>query len=1098
MMQMRTFARYVGLLLSITLGYAAVGWLSLELAVPPGYTSPAFPPAGIALSAILIYGLRVWPAVFTGSLIIHLLASLTVSSAPVPPDLLCMFASASTLQAIAGAWLAQRLVGFPNRLDAPGPIVRFIVLVAPISALIAPSIGIPLLNASGVLASFEWAFNWWNWWLGDTLGIIIAAPLMFVFFGRPANDWRSRRLGVAIPLTLALAILGFAFRHMMAWETMRLEAQFNRDSGFIASQISKRLDAQLDMMLAIKGLVAASEDVTRSEFRSFVSPWLERYPGTQNFTWNPLVRHADREQFEHSIRTLGQAGFRILDRDIDGSTIVAETADEYLPITYVEPLGQNLEALGINPLSLPPSVEAIRESRHSGQPVAAEAFRLVQETGKQRGVVVYLSTEHSAGGGSQPPTGAAGVISAAFRMDDALASVRAMADPAGIELCLIDLNGALASTRLSGPSGCETDDWLSLRISQKVVLPFAGRRWQLRLRASDTYVHAQRSWAAWSTVATGLFGIGLLGAFLLITTGNTRRIAALVERRTRELQATTASLSEKQEALAEAMRIARMGSWETQTGRHGLQCSGELHKLLDCDERKLTSLNDIVNTLCAEDRRLLDARLEELSQAPGQLSLDCRTDTTPPHIVQFQIESEWHEDRLIRLRGTVQDVTEAREADAHIHFLAHFDTLTGLLNRSAWTEHARQTLAAAERHGDRLAVLFLDLDNFKTINDSLGHPIGDRLLATVARRLAACMRREDRLARLGGDEFVALLSRLDHAEDAANVARKMLAVLGEPMRIDEHELRPTVSIGIAAYPEDGKSIDVLLKHADTAMYGAKAAGRNNYQFFVPEMNLRATERLQLESALRRAVGNQELSLHYQPQIDTFSGRAVGCEALLRWHHPERGMIPPARFIPIAEDSGLIVTIGQWVLREACRQQVVWAGQGLGKLMVAVNVSALQFQRDDFASTVEAIFAETGADPNYIELEITESALMNPGSALTERLDKLVALGVTLALDDFGTGYSCLAYLKRLPLERIKIDQSFVADLPGDPEDAAVVSAALSLARDLGMEVVAEGVETEMQRAFLAERNCRVMQGYLFSKALDAASFAQWVRSVGQS
>ena len=455
-------------------------------------------------------------------------------------------------------------------------------------------------------------------------------------------------------------------------------------------------------------------------------------------------------------------------------------------------------------------------------------------------------------------------------------------------------------------------------------------------------------------------------------------------------------------------------------------------------------------------------------------------------------------DLMLAMRQLEAEKRALEASHARIEVLAQRDSLTGLPNRSLASERLGFLLQQARRSGGMVAVMFLDLDNFKTINDSLGHPIGDRLLATVARRLAACMRREDRLARLGGDEFVALLSRLDHAEDAANVARKMLAVLGEPMRIDEHELRPTVSIGIAAYPEDGKSIDVLLKHADTAMYGAKAAGRNNYQFFVPEMNLRATERLQLESALRRAVGNQELSLHYQPQIDTFSGRAVGCEALLRWHHPERGMIPPARFIPIAEDSGLIVTIGQWVLREACRQQVVWAGQGLGKLMVAVNVSALQFQRDDFASTVEAIFAETGADPNYIELEITESALMNPGSALTERLDKLVALGVTLALDDFGTGYSCLAYLKRLPLERIKIDQSFVADLPGDPEDAAVVSAALSLARDLGMEVVAEGVETEMQRAFLAERNCRVMQGYLFSKALDAASFAQWVRSVGQS
>jgi EAL domain-containing protein (putative c-di-GMP-specific phosphodiesterase class I) len=315
------------------------------------------------------------------------------------------------------------------------------------------------------------------------------------------------------------------------------------------------------------------------------------------------------------------------------------------------------------------------------------------------------------------------------------------------------------------------------------------------------------------------------------------------------------------------------------------------------------------------------------------------------------------------------------------------------------------------------------------------------------------------------------------------------------VRIDEHELRPSVSIGIATYPEDGNTIDILLKHADTAMYGAKAAGRNNFQFFVAEMNQRANERLQLESALRRALDDQQLSLHYQAQIDTASGQVVGCEALLRWHHPQRGMVAPDTFIPVAEDSGMIVPIGDWVLREACRQQAEWRNQGLGGLTLAINISAIQFQRESFPETVQSILAETGADPTAIELEITESALMQPGPVLSARLQKLVDLGLTLALDDFGTGYSCLAYLKRLPLSRIKIDRSFVTDLPGNTEDAAVVSAALSLARDLGMGVVAEGVETAAQRAFLVERQCTLMQGYLFSKALDAASFTNWVHGV---
>ena len=1089
---MRTVARYLALLISITLGYAALGWLSLKLAVPPGYASPAFPSAGLALSGMLIFGLRIWPGVFAGSLIVHLLVSYTAGTPYLSPGLLAAMAGASTLQAIAGAWLAQRLIGFPNRLDAPGSIVRFIVVVAPLSALIAASIAMPILISVGVLPANDWTFHWWNWWLGDALGIIVAAPLMFVFFGQPAKDWRGRRMGVAVPLALVLAILVFAFHRVIAWEEMRVEGQFHRETGHIASLISKRLDAQLDTLLAIKGLMMASETVTRAEFHDFVMPWLKRYPGTQNFTWNPLVRDPDRDQFERELRARDQPDFRIVDRNLDGSVYPARASAEYLPIIYIEPLEPNLAALGINPLSLAPAAIAVSETRRSHLPVAAAPFRLVQETDNQSGVVVYLAVESS---GPQGQLVEAGIISAAFRMDDALTIARNGAAAAGIELCLVDLKPGPAPTRLSGPAGCEMDDWLVTGIVEKIDLPFASRPWQLRLRATEAYVQAQRSWAAWTTVATGLFGVGLLGAFLLITTGNTRRIAALVERRTRELQTSTASLREKQQALSQAMRIARMGSWETRDGRHDLHCSRELHQLLDCDERKLKSVDDIVASVSAEDQPLLQSRLDQLSRAPGQTSLDCRTDSTPAHIVHFQIESEWDAGTFVRLRGTVQDVTEAREADAHIQFLAHFDTLTGLPNRAAWIKQAREALAAAERHGDRMAVLFLDLDNFKTINDSLGHPVGDRLLASVARRLSACLRGSDRLARLGGDEFVALLPRLDHAEDAAAAAHKMLEVLGEPVRIDEHELRPSVSIGIATYPEDGTTIDVLLKHADTAMYGAKAAGRNNFQFFVPEMNQRANERLQLESALRRAVADKQLSLHYQAQIDTTLGRVVGCEALLRWHHPQRGMVSPDTFIPVAEDSGMIVPIGDWVLREACRQQAEWRAQGLGELTLAINISAIQFQRESFPATVLAILTETGADPTAIELEITESALMHPGPVLSARLQKLVDLGLTLTLDDFGTGYSCLAYLKRLPLSRLKIDRSFVTDLPGNTEDAAVVSAALSLARDLGMDVVAEGVETAAQRAFLAERQCTLMQGYLFSRPLDAASFTSWVRSV---
>jgi diguanylate cyclase (GGDEF)-like protein len=474
--------------------------------------------------------------------------------------------------------------------------------------------------------------------------------------------------------------------------------------------------------------------------------------------------------------------------------------------------------------------------------------------------------------------------------------------------------------------------------------------------------------------------------------------------------------------------------------------------------------------------------------------LDCKTDTLPPRTLQLRIESEWRGNLLTRIRGTAQDVSSAREAEAKIQYLAHYDTLTGLHNRSAWQEQARIALCAAARHQDKFAVLFLDLDNFKTVNDSLGHPAGDRMLALTASRLSRCVRNEDLLARLGGDEFVALLSRLSNLEEAALVADRMLAALAEPMNIDGHELHLSASIGIALYPNDGAEVDTLLKHADTAMYSAKEAGRNTYRFFIPEMNARATERLLMEADLRRAVDRNELILHYQPQIEANTGTPYGCEALVRWVHPQRGLVPPDQFIPLAEETGLIAPLGEWVLRTACQQQVEWRAAGLPDLIVAVNISALQFRKRDFVPMVARMLTETGADPACIELEITESALMEPSSELSGRLQDLVDLGLTLALDDFGTGYSSLSYLKRLPIARLKIDRSFVDDLPGNAEDAAVTSAALSLARDLGMQVVAEGVETEAQRQYLAERGCHAMQGYLFSRPLTVDAFANWIRA----
>ena len=404
-------------------------------------------------------------------------------------------------------------------------------------------------------------------------------------------------------------------------------------------------------------------------------------------------------------------------------------------------------------------------------------------------------------------------------------------------------------------------------------------------------------------------------------------------------------------------------------------------------------------------------------------------------------------------------------------------------------------MALAHRHRRKLAVLFLDVDRFKHINDSLGHAIGDRLLQSVAQRLLACVRSSDTVSRQGGDEFVILLSEVTHAQDAAVSAEKILLALSTPHRIDQHDLHLTASIGIVTYPDDGTDAETLMKNADSAMYHAKDSGRNNYQFFKPDMNVRAVERQSLEDGLRHAMERQEFVLHYQPKMNLETGAIIGVEALIRWHHPQRGLVPPAQFIPIAEECGFIVPIGQWVLREACRQARAWQDAGLPPMRIAINISAVELRAKDFVAGVRAILTETGLEPRYLELELTETFLMQDSKSTAAVLQALKDMGVQLALDDFGTGYSSLSYLKRFPIDTLKIDQSFVRDLTTDADDASIVSAVISMGKSLHMRVVAEGVETREQLAFLQEQSCPEGQGYYFSRPVVAEEFTQLLGAV---
>ena len=512
--------------------------------------------------------------------------------------------------------------------------------------------------------------------------------------------------------------------------------------------------------------------------------------------------------------------------------------------------------------------------------------------------------------------------------------------------------------------------------------------------------------------------------------------------------------------------------------RRALHASPPDARRIDAAVAHIESLNDRLQPL--EDR--FSSTLVEASRELKRLAVKVRWAAA----ILFALWIGFLLNRELRRAERAEAAT--RDSEVRMRFLAQHDTLTGLPNRAMFQEQAHHVIAQAARHGRRAALLFIDLDNFKQVNDSLGHGTGDTLLKAAADRLRLAIRDEDIVARLGGDEFCVLLGEVGGPPDAAAVAQKLLATLVENFRIGDRELYVSASIGVGCFPEDGADADTLLMHADVAMYRAKDQGRNGYQFFSADMNRDGHSALALIPALRSACERGELRLHYQPRYDMASGRPTGMEALVRWLHPDRGLLPPGEFISIAEDTGVIVPIGDWVLREACAQGRRWMDAGSAQMKVAVNLSMRQLRHPDLVAKVRATLESSGLPAACLELEITESMAMRSPEIVQKTLRELAQLGVHLSLDDFGTGFSSLSQLKRFPLHALKVDKSFVDGLPSDEHDAAITRAIVAIAKSLNLEIVAEGVESAAQRDFLMDAGCRYCQGYFYGRPCAADEF----------
>ncbi len=1079
-------------ILGIGLAIFVAAKLSQHLTTPPSNASPVWPGAGIALAVTILYGPRALIGIFLGAVAFEFqLFAQTAGGRPLGIELILASALGvgAALQAFVGAELIRRLIGPLPRLVRDVDILRFQLLGGPIACVISASIGLSALWFLNIVTAEELPVSWLTWWVGDTIGAIIFAPLVLIFFSHRDPLWQGRKTTVALPMLLLLltAIAFYSYSHVKEKEERQLK--FHEQVRTYHNTLMREFEMHLEILSALKSYFDASLWVSPEEFRIVTQTPKDRHLSIQALEWIPRIRHAQRAQFEQRLL----AGGAIRQLDGAGGLVPADSADEYYAIQYIQPETDNTSAYGFNVLSNPIAEEAILRARDSGEMAATGPLRLIQETADQVGIVIYNPVYRDPSSPADIDSrreAVIGVVALVLRMQNLIETMVPNIGQGMIALNLLDVTDGKALRLLyTSHGGGERN--LSQDLLESREFDIAGRRWILEYAATPGFVAENTSWAVWVVLTGGLLITALLGTGLLMLTGRTLRREEEVIERTAELRAEVLQRWDAERQLRLVLEGANLGFWDWnyQTGEQWV--NDRWMEILGLERGDLQNdTSDWLERIHPEDKHKALKIVNEHIEKNESYVVESRMRHRDGHWVWVQAsgavvshDPETHEP--IRICGTLQDITERRQQEEHILHQAHFDSLTELPNRFLSLDRLSQLINEAHRNGDRVAVLFLDLDDFKKINDTLGHDTGDKLLKEAASRLQSVLRSGDTVGRLGGDEFIVLLGGLSDVTDTRPVAEALLNKFTDAFRIDSRELVLTASIGISIYPDDGENLSELLRNADSAMYHSKEQGRNTYSYFTEEMNQGVSQRLLLEEQIHGALSRGEFRLCYQPKVELVSGKIVGAEALLRWRNPVLGEVSPLEFIPIAEQTGLIVPIGKFVLDQALERVVCWRQQFGDAFTMAVNLSPRQFRDPNLALYITDAIGKSGIPAAALELEITEGVLMSGHAYIDDALVALNDLGVNIAMDDFGTGYSSLSYLRSYPFDVLKIDREFVSDITDDPADRELVNAAIAMAHGLGLKVVAEGVETVDQLKHLASQGCEYGQGYLFSKPLSA-------------